>query len=62
MVPFVGGIVGGSKQAYTYLPNSLTHHPNADELREHFVSAGFTGASYRRLMGGTIAIHYGTAP
>ena len=22
--------VGGSKQAYAYLPNSLTHHPNAD--------------------------------
>ena len=60
MVPIVGGLVGGSKQAYTYLPNSLTHHPNADELRERFVRAGFHEAGYVRLMGGAIAVHYGT--
>ena len=60
MVPIVGGLVGGSKQAYTYLPNSLTHHPNADELRERFVRAGFAEAGFERLMGGAIAIHYGT--
>ena len=59
MVPIVGGLVGGSKQAYTYLPNSLTHHPNADELRERFVRAGFRDAGYVRLMGGAIAVHYG---
>lgn len=62
VVPFVGGIVGGSKAAYTYLPNSLTHHPNADDLRERFARAGFEGAGYERLMGGSIAIHYGTKP
>lgn len=60
MVPIVGGLVGGSKQAYTYLPNSLTHHPNADELRERFVRAGFQDAGFVRLMGGAICIHYGT--
>lgn len=59
VVPLVGGIVGGSKQAYAYLPNSLTHHPNADELRERFARAGFANADYKRLMGGSIAIHYG---
>ena len=60
VVPLVGGMVGGSKQAYTYLPNSLTHHPNADELRERFARARFVDAGYKRLMGGSIAIHYGT--
>ncbi len=60
LVPIVGGLVGGSKQAYTYLPNSLTHHPNADELRERFIRAGFRDAGFVRLMGGSIAIHYGT--
>lgn len=60
VVPMVGGIVGGSKAAYTYLPNSLTHHPNADQLRERFMRAGFADAGYDRLMGGSIAIHYGT--
>lgn len=62
IVPLVGGLVGGSRQAYTYLPNSLTHHPNADALRERFVNAGFTDARYVRLMGGSIAIHYGSKP
>jgi len=62
IVPWVGGLVGGSRTAYTYLPNSLTHHPNADELRERFARAGFADAGFERLMGGSIAIHYGTKP
>lgn len=62
VVPLVGGLVGGSKQAYTYLPNSLTHHPNADALQERFERAGFVNNGYVRLMGGSIAIHFGTAP
>lgn len=62
IVPLVGGLVGGSRQAYTYLPHSLTHHPNAEGLRERFVAAGFENTGFVRLMGGAIAIHYGTAP
>ncbi len=62
VVPLLGGIVGGSKTAYRYLPNSLTHHPNAPELRDRFARAGFEGAGYVPLMGGSIAIHYGTKP
>ncbi len=60
IVPLVGGIVGGSRSAYRYLPNSLTHHPNAPELRDRFARAGFERAGYVPLMGGAIAIHYGT--
>ncbi|MBV9270389.1 MAG: bifunctional demethylmenaquinone methyltransferase/2-methoxy-6-polyprenyl-1,4-benzoquinol methylase UbiE [Candidatus Eremiobacteraeota bacterium] len=62
VVPIVGGIVGGSKQAYSYLPQSLTHHPNAEELRARFERAGFTDCGFSRLMGGAIAVHYGTKP
>ncbi len=61
-VPLIGGIVGGSKQAYTYLPNSLTNHPDAEALRERFARAGFVDAGFDRLMGGSVAIHYGTKP
>jgi demethylmenaquinone methyltransferase / 2-methoxy-6-polyprenyl-1,4-benzoquinol methylase len=59
-VPFIGGIVGGSRAAYAYLPNSLTHHPNAPELRDRFTQAGFVRTGYAPLMGGSIAVHYGT--
>jgi demethylmenaquinone methyltransferase/2-methoxy-6-polyprenyl-1,4-benzoquinol methylase len=61
-VPLLGGIVGGSRSAYAYLPNSLTHHPNAPELRDRFARAGFRNAGYLPLMGGAIAVHYGTKP
>lgn len=60
IVPLLGGIFGGSKAAYTYLPQSLTNHPNADALRDRFVEAGFSNCGYTRLMGGSIAVHYGT--
>lgn len=61
IVPLIGGVVGGSHQAYSYLPNSLTNHPNAEALRERFEKAGFQNSGFVRLMGGAIAIHYGTA-
>lgn len=62
MVPLVGGVVGGSKRAYAYLPQSLTHHPDAPRLRDAFERAGFARSAYEQLMGGAIAIHYGVAP
>jgi demethylmenaquinone methyltransferase / 2-methoxy-6-polyprenyl-1,4-benzoquinol methylase len=62
VVPVVGGLVGGSRQAYAYLPSSLTHHPGAAELQDRFTRAGFARAGYRGLMGGAIAIHYGEKP
>jgi demethylmenaquinone methyltransferase/2-methoxy-6-polyprenyl-1,4-benzoquinol methylase len=60
IVPIIGQIVGGSKQAYTYLPQSLTNHPNADDLRARFERCGFHDAGVVRLMGGAIAINYGS--
>lgn len=62
IVPLIGGVVGGSRRAYAYLPNSLTNHPNAEALRDRFEKAGFHDSGFVRLMGGAIAIHYGTAP
>jgi demethylmenaquinone methyltransferase/2-methoxy-6-polyprenyl-1,4-benzoquinol methylase len=61
IVPIVGGIVGGSKTAYRYLPNSLTNFPDADGLAERFRRAGFAGVRYVRLGGGAIALHIGVA-
>jgi demethylmenaquinone methyltransferase/2-methoxy-6-polyprenyl-1,4-benzoquinol methylase len=61
VVPLIGGLIGGSRAAYAYLPQSLTHHPNAEALRDRFAGAGFTDAGFVRLMGGAVAIHYGTA-
>jgi demethylmenaquinone methyltransferase/2-methoxy-6-polyprenyl-1,4-benzoquinol methylase len=61
LVPLVGGLVGGSKTAYRYLPNSLTNFPNADGLAERFRTAGFREVRYVRLGAGAIAVHVGVA-
>jgi demethylmenaquinone methyltransferase/2-methoxy-6-polyprenyl-1,4-benzoquinol methylase len=62
MVPLIGGLFGGSKAAYTYLPNSLTNYPDADGLAARFRTAGFADVRYVRLMGGAIAVHSGSVP
>jgi demethylmenaquinone methyltransferase/2-methoxy-6-polyprenyl-1,4-benzoquinol methylase len=61
LVPLIGGLVGGSKTAYRYLPNSLTNFPDADGLADRFRSAGFQDVRYIRLGAGAIAVHVGTA-
>ena len=61
IVPLVGGLVGGSKSAYRYLPNSLTNYPDADELAARFRAAGFSGVRFVRLGGGAISVHSGVA-
>jgi demethylmenaquinone methyltransferase/2-methoxy-6-polyprenyl-1,4-benzoquinol methylase len=61
IVPFVGGLVGGSKSAYRYLPNSLTNYPDAGELAARFRSAGFNDVRFFRLGGGAISVHSGVA-
>lgn len=61
VVPLVGGLVGGSKSAYRYLPSSLTNFPDADALAHHFEAAGFASVRYLRLGGGAVAVHVGTA-
>jgi demethylmenaquinone methyltransferase / 2-methoxy-6-polyprenyl-1,4-benzoquinol methylase len=61
VVPLVGGLVGGSKTAYRYLPNSLTNFPDADGLAERFRTAGFADVRTIRLGFGAIALHVGTA-
>ena len=61
IVPLIGGLVGGSKTAYRYLPNSLTNFPDAEGLTERFRTAGFRDVRAIRLGAGAIAIHVGVA-
>ena len=61
IVPLIGGLVGGSKTAYRYLPNSLTNFPGADGLAERFRTAGFHDVRTIRLGFGAIAVHVGVA-
>lgn len=62
LVPLIGGLIGGSRAAYRYLPQSLTNYPDAEALGERFTTAGFADVRIVRLAMGAIAIHVGTAP
>ena len=60
VVPAVGSLISGDRQAYTYLPNSLTHFPRAAELRQLMLGVGFREVRYRLLGLGTMALHVAT--
>jgi len=60
LIPLAGRILPGGK-AYTYLPASVRRFPAPDELAELLRAQGFEGVGYRRLGGGIVALHTGTA-
>jgi len=59
VVPFIGALINGSREAYTYLPTSLQYFPDAPTLRRLMLEAGFAHVHMRLLNFGTIAVHVG---
>jgi demethylmenaquinone methyltransferase/2-methoxy-6-polyprenyl-1,4-benzoquinol methylase len=60
LVPFIGGLLSGQRQAYTYLPQSTLDFPQPAELARIMESVGLREVGYRLAMLGTVAIHWGT--
>jgi demethylmenaquinone methyltransferase/2-methoxy-6-polyprenyl-1,4-benzoquinol methylase len=61
VVPAIGALVAGDRQAYTYLPQSVERFVTPAELARAMEHAGLHEVSYRRLGLGTIALHIGLA-
>lgn len=59
IIPLLGTLLSGQSDAYTYLPDSTEAFLTAEELGARIIEAGFTQTGYKRLMFGTIAIHWG---
>jgi len=59
VLPWIGGLLTGSRDAYLYLPESIRKFPTASTLAEDMRRAGFTTVSYQRLTGGIVALHVG---
>jgi len=59
VIPSLGRLLTGDAQAYTYLPNSTQGFLSAEQLAARLVQAGFRQVGFRRLMFGTMAIHWG---
>ena len=61
VVPAIGALVAGDRQAYTYLPQSVDRFVTPDELAELMEKVGLRDVTYRRFGLGTIALHVGIA-
>ena len=59
VMPAVGALISGSREAYRYLPDSIRKFPNAEELLAMMRRAGFGEADFRLLTGGVAALHTG---
>jgi demethylmenaquinone methyltransferase/2-methoxy-6-polyprenyl-1,4-benzoquinol methylase len=59
VVPRLGGLIGGDKEAYGYLPASAKRFPSPPELAERMTAAGLNGVTWRGFMGGIVALHHG---
>jgi demethylmenaquinone methyltransferase / 2-methoxy-6-polyprenyl-1,4-benzoquinol methylase len=59
VIPVLGGLITGSRQAYTYLPDSIREFPPPQQLRQMMEQAGFSSVSCSLLTGGIAALHTG---
>jgi len=59
VVPLVGGLLSGDREAYRYLPASVAAFPDAPTLAAMMEQAELTDARFRKLGGGTVALHTG---
>jgi demethylmenaquinone methyltransferase / 2-methoxy-6-polyprenyl-1,4-benzoquinol methylase len=59
ILPWIGGLISGAPDAYSYLPESVRKFPAAPELAEDMRRAGFETVRYDYLTGGAVALHWG---
>jgi demethylmenaquinone methyltransferase/2-methoxy-6-polyprenyl-1,4-benzoquinol methylase len=57
VLPRVGGIISGSRDAYAYLPESIRKFPGAEQLAQEMLRAGFSRVEFERMTGGAVALH-----
>ncbi len=59
VIPKIGQVITGNKEAYDYLVDSIDLFPSQDEFRIMIKEAGFVEeVNYKNLSGGIVAIHH----
>ena len=59
IIPTVGGLLSGERDAYNYLPDTTENFLTAEQLAARMIAAGFKQVDFKRLMFGTIGMHWG---
>lgn len=62
VLPTIGWLVSGDREAYIYLPRSIMEFPSAEELKAIMEKAGLERVRFRFLTWGVVAVHVGTKP
>ena len=60
IVPVIGGLISGRRDAYTYLPHSAVPLPAPAEIAGIMRDVGLRDVRYEMAMLGTVSIHWGT--
>ena len=59
ILPFIGGLVSGNREAYLYLPKSVMKFPYGDRFLKILSSCGFREVRQRRLTFGVASLYVG---
>jgi demethylmenaquinone methyltransferase/2-methoxy-6-polyprenyl-1,4-benzoquinol methylase len=59
ILPTIGGWISGSKEAYSYLPESVRKFPGAEDLADQMRNTGFSNVRFERMTAGIVALHLG---
>ncbi len=59
VVPVVGGLISGQRDAYSYLPASADAFLRPDELKVEMGTVGLREVRYKMFMFNTVALHVG---
>jgi demethylmenaquinone methyltransferase / 2-methoxy-6-polyprenyl-1,4-benzoquinol methylase len=62
ILPLMGGLISGSRSAYSYLPASVQKFPDQTQLSLLMQQAGFDQVQFENLTGGIAALHMGRRP
>lgn len=59
VIPLLGTLLTGNRDAYVYLPSSSENFLMAEDLQTRIQASGFQKVGFKRLMFSTIAVHWG---
>ncbi len=62
VIPFLGWLIAGDKDSYTYLPQSTEGFKTPQELAAIMRQVGLVDVTYRCFLLGTMAVHSGRKP
>ena len=62
LLPKIGGLISGDREAYAYLPKSVKRFFLPDELSALMTSVGYRPVRYRLMTLGSVALHLAVRP